>query len=82
MTDRTFTVKNLTERFGVSEGTILGWIKRGELRALDVSRQRGGRPRWRITQEALSDFELLRTHSPSPPPTRRKKRPAEIIKFY
>ena len=80
----TLSVHDLTERYGVSEHTVLGWIRSGELRAVNVGRRVGGKkPRWRITQEALEAFELLRT--PGPPPARmkrRKKRPTDVIEFY
>ena len=83
MSSRTLPVKEVCERYGVSGHTVLGWIRRGELRAIDVSRQRGGKPRWRITQESLEAFELIRTHTPPPPPTRRRKRQHhDVIEFY
>ncbi|MHC4405429.1 MAG: helix-turn-helix domain-containing protein [Planctomycetota bacterium] len=78
----TYTVRDLCDRYGVGEHTILGWIRSGELQAIDVSRNRGGKPRWRITKEALEAFELVRTHSPPPPRTRRRKQPPEIVEFY
>ena len=78
----TFGVKDLCERFAVGEHTILGWIKRGELRAINVSRKQVGRPKWRITSEALEAFELARTASPPPSRTRRRKQPNEPIFFY
>jgi excisionase family DNA binding protein len=80
----THTVKDLTERYGVSEHTVLGWISRGELRAINVGRRPGAkRPRWRITDEALQAFEMARTPTPPPPRMRRRKRPAEdVIQFY
>lgn len=67
------------ERFGVSQHTVLAWIDSGELRAVDVSRKRGGKPRWRITQEALDSFELSRTKTPPPPKTKRRKATADAI---
>lgn len=76
------TVKDLCEWYGVGEHTVLGWIRRGELKAIDVSRRPGGKPRWRITQGALEAFEQLRTPSPPPPPTRRRRRPANVTEFY
>lgn len=83
MPDRALTVKDLCERYGVGEHTVLGWIKRGELQAIDVSRQRGGKPRWRVTAEALAAFELLRSSDPAPPPRkRRRKQSAEVVQFY
>jgi excisionase family DNA binding protein len=79
----TLSVRDLTERYGVSEHTVLGWIASGELRAINVGRRLATKkPRWRITQEALEAFEALRTPTPPPPRTRRRKRPADVIEFY
>lgn len=79
----TFTVRDLCDRYSVTCNTILAWIRSGELRAVNVGRRIGaGKPRWRITQEALEAFELLRTPSPALPRTRRRKRSAEVIEFY
>jgi len=78
----TFGVKDLTDRYGVGEHTVLGWIRRGELKAIDVSRTGGSRPKWRVTPEALEAFEAIRTPCPTPPPTRRRKRQAAEINFY
>jgi excisionase family DNA binding protein len=79
----TFSVKDLTERYGVGEHTVLGWIRSGELRAVNVGRHQGAKkPRWRITQEALETFEMARTPTPPPPRARRRKRPLGIIEFY
>jgi excisionase family DNA binding protein len=77
----TLSVRDLCERYGVSEGTVLGWIKRGELKALNVGRRPGAKkPRWRITQQALEQFELARTRTPPPRRARRrKKRPTDTI---
>lgn len=82
MNDRALSVKDICERYSVGEHTVLGWINRGEIRAINVSRHRGAKPRWRVTAEALQAFELSRTPSPPPPQTRRKKRSAEVIEFY
>jgi excisionase family DNA binding protein len=79
----TLSVRDVCERYGVSEHTVLTWINRGELRAINVGRRPGAKkPRWRITQEALERFEQLRTPAPPLPRTRRKKRTAEVIEFY
>ena len=83
MADRALTVRELCDRYGVGEHTVLGWIKSGELRAINCGRRPGSKkPRWRITAEALEAFELLRTHSPPPPRTRRRKQQADVIAFY
>lgn len=78
-----FTVLDLQNRYGVTVHTVLGWIKTGELRAVNVGRRLGAKkPRWRITEEALQEFELLRTPNPPLPRARRRKRQAEVIEFY
>ncbi|MGH7172808.1 MAG: helix-turn-helix domain-containing protein [Gemmataceae bacterium] len=79
----TFTVRDISARFGVGEHTVLAWINSGELRAVNVGRRPGAKKRrWRISQQALDAFELARTHTPPPPRTKRRKRPADFIRFY
>ena len=78
----TYGVKDICERYGVGEHTVLGWIRNGELKSIDVSRKRGGRLKWRITQKALESFELLRTHNQPQVRSRRKKQQEDEIKFY
>ncbi len=79
----TLGVKDLCGRFAVGEGTILGWIARGELRATNVARKTGTRPKWRVSLEALAAFELLRTPIPTAPKAKRKRpADAEVIQFY
>lgn len=79
----TLSVHDLTERYGVGEHTVLGWIASGELKAVNVGRRLGAKkPRWRITQEALEAFEALRTPGPPAPQMKRRKRPTDVIEFY
>jgi excisionase family DNA binding protein len=79
----TLSVKDLTERYGVGEQTVLAWINCGELRAINVGRRPATKkPRWRITQEALAAFELARTRSPALPRAARRRRPPDLIEFY
>jgi excisionase family DNA binding protein len=78
-----YTVQDICARYFVSVHTVLGWIARGELRALNVGRAPGAKkPRWRITQEALDAFELARTPTPPPPTAQRRKRQGGVIEFY
>jgi excisionase family DNA binding protein len=78
-----YTVQDIQERYGVTDHTVLGWIRSGELRAINVGRRPGARkPRWRITQEALEDFEARRAPTPPAPRARRKRQPAGVIEFY
>jgi excisionase family DNA binding protein len=81
MSDRTLSVKELCERYGVNQHTVLGWIRSGELTAINVGRRLGTKkPRWRITPEALKAFELLRTPAAPIPRTRRRKQ--ADLNFY
>jgi excisionase family DNA binding protein len=77
-----FTVRYVQRRYGVSEHTVLAWIRSGELRAVNVGRRPGAKkPRWRISQAALESFEARRTPTP-PAPRKRRQRPADVVEFY
>ena len=80
----TYSVKALQEHFGVGEGTILAWIRSGELKAMNAARsQDGGRPKWRATESAVAAFEELRQVSPAPTPVRRGLRSSDgVVEFY
>lgn len=78
-------VKDIAERFDVTEHTVLHWIDSGELKAVDVSRNRGKRPNWRISPEALEAFEQSRMPMPQIKTTnrpRRSKADTELVEFY
>jgi hypothetical protein len=79
-----FRVKDLADRFGVTEHCILAWIRAGTLQATNIARHEGSkRPRWRISELALELFELRRQATPRPQRGRpRKRQPAEVIEFY
>jgi len=67
-------VSQIAEQLGVKHGKILGWIKTGELEALDVSSRAGvGLPRWRVTQDALDRF-LARRANTTPKLQRKARR--------
>lgn len=83
MSDATFTVRDLCGRYGVTEHTVLGWIRAGELRAINVGRRAGAaKPRWRVTAAALAAFEQRRTSTLPPPRTRRRRTSDDVIEFY
>jgi excisionase family DNA binding protein len=75
------SVEELADRFGVGDHTICEWIRRGDLRAINVARKPGTRPKWRVTPEALAEFELARTPTPRPERTRRRKQSADLVEF-
>jgi transposase len=80
-TSRHHTVRNIADRFGVTLHVVLAWIARGELRAVNVAVSlTARRPTWRIAEEAVRDFERLRSPHAAmktkPPPKSKSK--AEI----
>jgi len=79
------TVRQLATELGVDPNKVLTWIHTGELRAIDVSERRGGRPRWRIPLEAWADFQRARSNTALPSPrqkTRKTRKTEEVIEFY
>jgi transposase len=79
------TPPQIAKRYRVSPEKVLGWIRRGELRAINIAMNpHGKRPRWIITAEALADFEQARSSRPAPRPSPRTRRSASenVIQFF
>jgi excisionase family DNA binding protein len=79
------TVADIQKLLSVTERTVLLWIDSGELKAINVGRSPNKKkPRWRISQAALDEFERGRSATPSTPatPRRRKSRSAEIVDMF
>jgi excisionase family DNA binding protein len=78
-----YTVAEVAERYAVTVGTVLAWVKGGELRGINVSRSaRSKKPRYRVSAEALAAFESARTPTPPAPATRRRRRDGYVPQFY
>ena len=70
--------------WGVDVGKVLAWIHAGELPAVDVSKRRGGRPRWRIDVADLAAFEASRRNVQpkiTSTPRRSRRRESEAAYF-
>ncbi len=77
------TVRDLCDRYGVGEDSVLAWIRSGELKAMNVARSaKSKRPSWRISPEALAAFEAARTPEPPAPRAKRRAKHAGIVQFY
>ena len=74
----------VAEALGCNQTKILGWIRSGELRGVNVAAKVGGRPRWRISLEDLEGFLQRRAASPVPKVARRRTRRTEldVVKFF
>jgi excisionase family DNA binding protein len=75
--ERYLTPPEVAKRLGVSPDAVRGWIRSGELKAINVADLKKSRPRFRVSLEALAQFEKLRQVIPPPPVTRRRRRNTE-----
>jgi transposase len=85
MSDHALSPKQVAQRYGVGVHSVLGWIRSGELEAVNVGRSLGKKkPRWKVLPEHLAAFELRRLSSPPPPRTRRRKQTTAsgVSEFY
>lgn len=62
----------IAKQLRVSPEKVLGWIRRGELKAVNVSNGHS-RPRYRVSQESLDAFLKYREVYPPPPRVRRRR---------
>jgi len=73
----------VAELLGVNESKVLGWIRSGELPAVDVGPRGGRRPRWRVAKADLELFLTRRAANPPPPMVRRRRRADKaVIQFF
>src|SRR5262245_43820359 len=69
-----FSVADLCLRWKVGAYKVHGFIRRGELLAVNVATNLSGRPQWRITPESVALFERRRSSGPTAKPTRQRHR--------
>jgi excisionase family DNA binding protein len=75
-TARKLTPPQLARLWGISPDKVLAFIHAGELRAVNLATRRSGRPRYRIDQADVAEFERRREATPQPkrvPATRAAK---------
>lgn len=79
-----FSPSDIARSRGINVSKPLGWIKSGELKAVNVATNRNGRlPRWRIAPADLEAFDAARAAVPRPAPTRRKQRArGHVVEFF
>ncbi len=76
-----YSVADLCRRWKVGPDKVHGFIRRGELMAVNVATNLSARPQWRITRESVELFERHRTSVPPKLPPRRR-RPALAVDYY
>jgi hypothetical protein len=62
------SVMDVAERYSVSRETVLSWILGGLLSATHVAPAGSKRKFWRVSEQALADFERTRTNGRAAPP--------------
>ncbi len=78
------SVAAVAERLGCHPETVLAHIRRGGLRAANISPRPGGRPTWRIDPVDVELWLATRTTSPAPAETRRRRRRADpaLVEYF
>ena len=80
----TYSPAEIAQRWGCKVDKVLSLIGSRELVAMNLATSRtAGKPRWRISPQALEDFERGRSTQPKPKPVaRRRKAKSAVIEFF
>ena len=77
------TPPKLAKRLGVSSDKVRDWIRSGQLAATDVAKPTSTRARYKISEEAVREFEKKRQpEKPPPSPRRRRKKDPGVTEFF
>ena len=76
------TPPQVAKRYGVSEEKVIGWVRRGELRAINLAARRTGRPRWKIAFADLMAFESGRSAVPVQRASRPRRKRSDVIEYF
>lgn len=79
------TIPALAKELGVDQMKVHGWVKSGELLAVNIAESDVGRPRWRIPTEAWASFMTSRSNQarlPAPRPPRPRVREKPAFEYY
>jgi hypothetical protein len=80
---RGLTVLDVAKRYRVSPDKVRAWIRRGEIKAVNVAANLCGKPQLRVTQESLAEFERLRSAAvPTPEAPGRRRRRAATVDYF
>jgi hypothetical protein len=63
----------ISKAWGVSIGKVLGWIRSGELHAINAARKAGGKPRYLVDVDDLEAFERARAAVPDAKPAHTRR---------
>ena len=74
--------RDVAAHLGVDANKVAAWIKGGELSAINVATKPGGRPRYRITPEALDAFLAARSVLPAPKASKRRSKSGYEYRYF
>lgn len=57
---RNLTPPDIAKLYGVATAKVIGWIRTGELKAMNLANRGCTRPRYSVTPDALEQFEQSR----------------------
>lgn len=77
-----YTPPQVAERWGVKPESVIALIRRGSLPAFTVSPPTSRRPRWKITEAAVADFENGRQEPQAATTKRPRRKQGDVIAFY
>ena len=73
-----FSVADLCRRWKIGADKVHGFLRRGELVAVNVASNVARRPQWRVMLEEVERFERRRSSAPPPKPEPRRRRAAAV----
>jgi hypothetical protein len=69
-----YTPPRLARLWAMDPATVRSLLESGQLRGFNVARRNSRRPRWRISPEAMQEFEQSRAAIPKVETKRRPRR--------
>ncbi len=85
MSSKALTPAQLAEKWQVKTDTVQSLIHSGQLRAFNVGTLGAKKPRWRISPDAIVEFENLRRAGPRPTTQRKPRRqsqPSDFVEYF
>jgi hypothetical protein len=76
------TPPQLARAWGLDVQKIIGWIRSGQLAAINAATNPTGKPRFLIDRQAILDFEARRAVTPPAARPARRRRSAPAVKTY
>ena len=75
--------RDVSKALGVKYEQVLGFIRRGDLKAINIAVNPNGRPRWRIPEAAIELFAAARSSRTEPQIKRiRRRRDPAVKEFF